>query len=122
MRPYVDHCERCMAAFLQGVGERGWERKDKKHFGHISIVNTDRQLMEYALSLLKALGIFARLYKRRKRETENIKGGALRRRRQFIYLLKIQKRPDILRFREVAGFAIKRKQEVLDKLYRRAIV
>ncbi|PUA31570.1 MAG: hypothetical protein B9J98_05730 [Candidatus Terraquivivens tikiterensis] len=122
IRPYVEHCEKCVATFLRGLADaEGDVDKNENNFGRISIANTDRQLMEYALALLKALGIFARLYKRRKRETENIEGRVVKRERQFIYLLRIYRNSDILRFREVIGFAIKRKQEVLDELHRRTI-
>jgi len=122
IRPYVEHCERCMAAFLRGLADaEGSVDKDEEHFGHISIANTDRRLMEYAASLLNALGIFGKIFEGKMKEAANIEGRVLRRRRQFIYLLRIQRKADILRFREIVGFAIKRKQEVLDELHRRAI-
>jgi len=124
IRPYAEHCEKCMAAFLRGLADaEGSVDKDDEHFGHISIANTDRQLMEYAASLLNALGIFAKIYKKKIKMKENasIEGRVLKRRRRFIHILSIHRKADILRFREVVGFAIKRKQEVLDELHRRTI-
>lgn len=106
-----------MAAFLRGLADaEGNVGKNRKNLGHISIINTNRQLREYALSLLKALGISAKLYKRREKAIANINGRVVRRRRQFTYVLRVHRKADIFKFREVIGFAIKRKQEILERV------
>jgi intein-encoded DNA endonuclease-like protein len=54
LKKYIEHCERCMAAFLRGfVDSEGSVRKE----GHIHIYNTDYRLLEYVKELLKRLGI-----------------------------------------------------------------
>jgi len=56
LKKYIEHCERCMAAFLRGFADsEGSVNKE----GYILICNTDRGLLEYVKSLLKHLGIEA---------------------------------------------------------------
>jgi intein-encoded DNA endonuclease-like protein len=48
LKKYVEHCEKCMAAFLRGFAEPE---------GYILIYNTDLGLLEYIKDLLKHLDI-----------------------------------------------------------------
>jgi len=61
--------------------------KYEGNLGSVSIANSDLRLIEYARSLLKALGISAKVYEQK----EN-------------------------KFRKVIRFAIKRKQETLERV------
>jgi intein-encoded DNA endonuclease-like protein len=54
LKKYIEHCERCMEAFLRGfVDSEGHVSKS----GYIYILNTDYKLLEYVKDLLKRLGI-----------------------------------------------------------------
>ena len=54
LKKYIEHCERCLAAFLRGfVDSEGHVSKS----GYIYILNTDYKLLEYVKDLLKRLGI-----------------------------------------------------------------
>jgi intein-encoded DNA endonuclease-like protein len=54
LKPYIEHCERCMAAFLRGFADsEGSVSED----GYITISNTDYELLTYVKELLKRLGI-----------------------------------------------------------------
>jgi len=54
LKKYIEHCERCLAAFLRGfVDSEGHVSKR----GYIYILNTDYELLEYVKDLLKRLGI-----------------------------------------------------------------
>jgi intein-encoded DNA endonuclease-like protein len=54
LKKYIEHCERCMEAFLRGfVDSEGHVNKR----GYIYILNTDYELLEYVKDLLKRLGI-----------------------------------------------------------------
>jgi intein-encoded DNA endonuclease-like protein len=54
LKKYIEHCERCTAAFLKGfIDSEGSVSKE----GYIRICNTDRGLLEYVKGLLKHIGI-----------------------------------------------------------------
>jgi intein-encoded DNA endonuclease-like protein len=54
LKKYIEHCERCMAAFIRGFADsEGSVSKE----GYIYIYNTDYRLLEYVKELLKRLGI-----------------------------------------------------------------
>jgi intein-encoded DNA endonuclease-like protein len=54
LKKYIEHCERCMAAFIKGFADsEGYVNKR----GCIYISNTDYELLEYVKDLLKRLGI-----------------------------------------------------------------
>jgi intein-encoded DNA endonuclease-like protein len=54
LKKYIEHCERCMAAFLRGfVDSEGCVKES----GYIIILNTDYELLTYVKDLLKRLGL-----------------------------------------------------------------
>jgi len=54
LKKYIEHCERCMAAFIKGFADsEGYVNKR----GCIYISNTDYELLEYVKDLLKRLSI-----------------------------------------------------------------
>jgi intein-encoded DNA endonuclease-like protein len=54
LKKYIEHCERCMAAFLRGFADS--EGSVNKR-GYIFILNTDLRLLIYVKELLRRLGI-----------------------------------------------------------------
>jgi len=54
LKKYIEHCERCTAAFIRGFADsEGCVKKE----GYIFIYNTDYELLTYVKDLLKRLGI-----------------------------------------------------------------
>jgi len=112
IRPYVEHCRECIAAFLRGLADAEGSADECK----VCIINSNPRLMEYAGSLLKALGVSSKTYKRREKEATKIDGRIVRWKKRVTYALVIHRKVDMIKFRQVVGFAIKRKQEVLERL------
>jgi len=56
LKPYIEHCEKCVAAFLRGFFDSEG-RVDKQ--GYISVSNRDLNLLTYVEELLKRLNIEA---------------------------------------------------------------
>jgi intein-encoded DNA endonuclease-like protein len=54
LKKYIEHCEKCMAAFLRGFADSEGS-VDKR--GYVRISNTDYELLAYVKELLKRLGI-----------------------------------------------------------------
>jgi len=121
IRKYVEHCIRCICAFLRGFFD-GEGSIDKD--GRIRVYNTDKSLLEYIKDLLNRLGI---------KTTEpkiSIKAGTLMNyprtnrtyyRRKDTYYLYVYAESR-LRFYQLIGFTIKRKQQRLEEyLIRRGI-
>ena len=54
LRKYIEHCEKCMAAFLRGFADA--EGSVDKN-GYISIYNTELRLLMYVQELLRRFGI-----------------------------------------------------------------
>jgi len=54
LKKYIEHCERCVAAFLRGFADS--EGSVNKR-GYIFILNTDLRLLIYIKELLRRLGI-----------------------------------------------------------------
>jgi intein-encoded DNA endonuclease-like protein len=54
LKPYIEHCEKCMAAFLKGFVDSEGSVSEE---GYIRIYNTDYRLLEYVKELLKRFGI-----------------------------------------------------------------
>jgi intein-encoded DNA endonuclease-like protein len=109
LKPYVEHCKRCVATFLRGlVDSEGHVNKR----GQIRIYNTDLRLLTYVGELLKRLGVEStglKLHTRR--------GTIIRDRRKgkqyvsykdcyYIYIRAISN----TNFYKYVGFTIRRKQ------------
>jgi intein-encoded DNA endonuclease-like protein len=54
LKKFIEHCERCMAAFLRGFAD---SEGSVNRSGYIYISNTDYELLTYVKDLLKRLGI-----------------------------------------------------------------
>jgi intein-encoded DNA endonuclease-like protein len=102
LRKYIEHCKRCMAAFLRGFadseGNVGVE-------GFIRIYNTNYELLKYVKKLLRKLGIECTGPKpHRKGDTT----------RKDCYYIRVRASSNATFYRYV-GFTIKRKQKRLEE-------
>jgi len=117
IKPYVEYSKECTAAFLRGLADaEGSVDRDEANLGHIEISNTRLELIKYAQRLLRRLGICSRIYERREEKSFIIEGRRCRRRKGTTWRLVIYRRNEILKFRELIGFAIKRKQKILEMI------
>ncbi len=115
---YIEHCERCMAAFLRGFFDSEGCIDER---GHIFLFNSDHRLLEYVRELLQRLGIVstAPLPKtRRGTISHNPKTGKKFLAKKDVYLIRIRTNSNHS-FYEKVGFTIKRKQKRLEKYLRR---
>ncbi|MCX8187842.1 MAG: LAGLIDADG family homing endonuclease [Nitrososphaeria archaeon] len=117
IRPYVEHCEECMAAFIRGFADaEGSVDKNEHSLGCIKIANTNLELISYVQRLLEKLGIHSKIYLVRKEEYFMIRGQIYKRRKRVIYTLVIYRKRDKMRFRMRVNFTIARKRQVLELL------
>ncbi|MEM4414928.1 MAG: LAGLIDADG family homing endonuclease, partial [Candidatus Caldarchaeum sp.] len=86
------------------------------HLGQIQIANTNLGIIRYTAELLERLGIESKIYKRVMKRRFIINGKLRIRRKKIIYALTIQRKVNIIRYRSLIGFSIKRKQSVLEML------
>jgi intein-encoded DNA endonuclease-like protein len=110
LRKYIEHCDKCGAAFLRGFFDaEGSVTKT----GSISAGNSDYRLLKYVQSLLGRFKIIATgpnlLHQRGSITHSNGKQYIRRRDVYYVYV----KRSCNMRFYEHIGFTIKRKQERL---------
>ena len=119
LRPYVEHYQECISAFLRGFFDtEGCVRED----GHICVINTDLALLTYVKELLGRLGV----------ETTGIQlhhatgtvfsapdgNGETRTRRKDVYRLRISKKSNHI-FLQRIGLTIHRKRRRLEEHVRR---
>ncbi|MEN3048399.1 MAG: LAGLIDADG family homing endonuclease [Candidatus Caldarchaeales archaeon] len=112
LRPFIELSTETKIAFLQGLYDA-----EGTVSGEVRIHNTNRELLEYAKALLEEFGIrTSRIYITSRvgdvHEWNGRKIIALK----DCYAFSIDRFDDILKFRELIGFNIKRKQEMLDQL------
>jgi intein-encoded DNA endonuclease-like protein len=114
LRKYIEHCKRCMAAFLKGlVDSEGHVNKR----GYIYMSNTDYELLTYVKDLLKRLGIESTgPWTNRQQGKIFYDPNAMKRymhnnNEHYIYI----KANSNMEFYEKIGFTISRKQKRLEK-------
>jgi len=122
IRRYVEHCIRCICAFLRGLFDsEGSIDKD----GEIRVYNTNKSLLEYVKDLLRRLGIKAtgpKLHSKARTPRKSPTTGKTFLTRKHCYRLYIPTESR-LRFYELIGFTIKRKQQHLEEyLIRRGLL
>jgi len=122
IRQYVEHCIRCICAFLRGFFD---SEGTVCGCGKIRVHNTDESLLEYVKELLYRLGIKTTgptLYSKAGTPIKNHKTGKTyftRKHRHYLYICTESR----LRFYELIGFTIKRKQRRLEEyLIRRGLL
>jgi intein-encoded DNA endonuclease-like protein len=110
LRKYIEHCDKCIAAFLRGFFDAEGSISEN---GSIHLVNSDYRLLKYVQSLLERFEIVTTgphlLHQRG--SIMPIKGKQYVRRRDVYYIY--VKQSCNMRFYKYIGFTIKRKQERL---------
>ncbi|MEM0375024.1 MAG: LAGLIDADG family homing endonuclease [Nitrososphaerota archaeon] len=121
IRPYVEHCERCIAMFLRGFFDsEGYAHKD----GEIGVVNTNYKMLEYVIYLLKKIGIETTsekpiLHHRAGRPFRDPKKtDKVYRARKDAYYVSVRMKSN-LTFYEKVGFTIERKRKRLEEYLKR---
>jgi len=114
IRQYIEHCIKCICSFLRGFfdSEGGIYGN-----GEIRVFNTDKSLLEYIKELLHRLGIKTtgpKLYSRVGKHIKNPETGKTHFARKDVYYLYIPAESR-LKFYELIGFTIKRKQQRLEE-------
>ena len=118
LKPYIEHCEECVAAFLRGFADS--EGSVNKH-GTISITNSDLGLLSYIRGLLQRFGIEStepklqhpqgrRFYNPRRRKYYTLK--------HDVYVLNIRASSSA-NFYKYINFTIQRKRQRLESHIRR---
>jgi intein-encoded DNA endonuclease-like protein len=118
LRKYIEHCEKCMAAFLRGFFDSEGHVNER---GYVVIDNTDYALLEYVQQLLKKIGIEStgpHLVYTKGKPIPCSKTGKQYRTKKDGYRLYIRA-CSLLKFYFCVGFTIKRKRRRLEEYLRR---
>jgi len=113
LRPYIEHCDDCAAAFLRGFFDsEGSVRED----GEISIVNTDLGMLRYVRRLLGRLGIEVRgpRLQKPKGTPTYFPGRRKAYKKKDCFVMRIRKHCNPTYYQRV-GFTITRKRRRLEK-------
>ena len=115
IRPFVEHCERCIAAFLRGFFDSEGSVID----GEIRVYNTNYKLLEYVIYLLNRIGIATtsdkpRLHARAGTLIRNPKTGKIYKTRRDCYYVAIRVK-SLQMFYMKVGFTIERKRRRLQE-------
>ncbi len=113
LRPFIEHCEECMAAFLRGFAD---SEGSVSEYGFIEIFNTDEELLSYVKELLNRLGIEAtgpHLRFRAGKPIYDPKGRIYRLKRDF-YKLQTRTCSAALFYQKI-GLTITRKRQKLER-------
>ncbi|MEM3952592.1 MAG: LAGLIDADG family homing endonuclease, partial [Nitrososphaerota archaeon] len=112
--PYVEHCEECMRRFARSFFDsEGGVGKD----GRIYCYNTDIQLLQYVRRILNLLGIRTtepKIIKKKGTTIFDRRNGKTYTRRKNVYYIHVIA-SDRLRFYQLIGFTIQRKQKRLEE-------
>jgi intein-encoded DNA endonuclease-like protein len=116
LRRYIEHCPKCMAAFLRGFFDSEGSVRDD---GVITVGNSNYRLLKYVQKLLRKFGIAAKGPElvHRQGSIMSIEGRKQRRRRN-VYRIYIRPR-DAIKFYRWIGFTIRRKQKHLEEYLKR---
>jgi intein-encoded DNA endonuclease-like protein len=111
LKKYIEHCERCTAAFLRGFADSEGSVNNR---GHIRIYNTDRGLLEYVKDLLKRPGIESTGPKplNKHGSIARFRNGNYKRRKDTYYIY--IKTDSNMNFHKNIGFTVWRKQRRLE--------
>jgi intein-encoded DNA endonuclease-like protein len=118
LKKYIEHCERCVAAFIRGFADsEGTVDKG----GYIRLSNTDRGLLEYVKDLLKRLGIEAtgpwpeRRQGKPFYDCKTMKTYTYNKDKYYIYI----RTSSNTSFYKKIGFTIRRKQRRLENYFKK---
>jgi intein-encoded DNA endonuclease-like protein len=118
LKKYVEHCERCVAAFLRGFADS--EGSVDKN-GNITIYNTDQRLLTYIMDLLRRFNIEStgpRIHVRRGTIFYDPRMGKKYTHNKDVYVIYIRASSNTNFYRYV-GFAMTRKQARLENYVKR---
>jgi len=118
LKKYVEHCERCVAAFLRGFADS--EGSVNKR-GYICIYNADQRLLTYIMDLLRRLGIEStgpRISVQRRTVFYDPRAGKKYAHKKNVGMIYIRASSNINFYRYV-GFTITRKQIRLENYVKR---
>ncbi|MEM1979893.1 MAG: LAGLIDADG family homing endonuclease [Candidatus Caldarchaeum sp.] len=118
IRPFVEHCEKCVGAFIRGFFDaEGIVRKD----GTMTVVNTDFNLLLYVRDLLRKINVETTSEpKLHTPAGTSVRGrnGKVYKTRKDLYYLQIRKSSNE-NFYDMVGFTIDRKRKRLEEYLRR---
>ncbi|GBC70397.1 hypothetical protein HRbin02_00164 [Candidatus Calditenuaceae archaeon HR02] len=114
IRPFIEHCDKCIAMFLRGFFD---SEACVAEDGTIVAYNTDYKLLTYVIYLLKKIGIETtsdepKLRVRAGTPIRDPETGKVYRRRKDVYYVYISMKSN-LTFYEKVGFTIERKRRRL---------
>jgi intein-encoded DNA endonuclease-like protein len=118
LKKYIEHCERCVAAFIRGFADSEGSANQR---GYIIIYNTDLRLLTYVKDLLRRLNIESmgpKLNKRRGTVINDPRTGKQYLTNMDCYYIYIRASSNA-NFYKYIGFTIKRKQQRLEEYIRR---
>jgi intein-encoded DNA endonuclease-like protein len=118
LKKYIEHCERCVAAFIRGFADSEGS-VDKR--GYIYIYNTDLRLLIYINELLRRLGIELtgpKISVQRGTVIHDPRTGKQYMAKKDCYYIYIRASSNA-NFYKYIGFTIKRKQQRLEEYIRR---
>jgi len=125
IRQYIEHCIRCICAFLRGFFDSEGSIGSIDRNGEIRVYNSDKSLLEYIKELLHRLGIKTtgpKLYSKAGTPLKNPTTGKTYFTRKHCYYLYVPAESRMM-FYELVGFTIKRKQQRLEEyLIRRGLL
>jgi intein-encoded DNA endonuclease-like protein len=113
LKKYIEHCERCVAAFIRGFADS--EGSVDKH-GYIFIFNTNLRLLTYVKDLLKRLNIESTgpiIHVRRGTIFYDLRTGKKYTHNKDAYLIYVRASSN-MSFYKYIGFTITRKQARLE--------
>ena len=121
LRPFIEHCDMCVAAFLRGFFDsEGFVHKD----GLIYICNTDAGLLSYVAKLLERLGIKTTrgpyLNSPEGRPFYDPRTGKTYERKRNCYTLQIRTHYNLAYYQRV-GFMIARKRQKIEEYLKRRL-
>lgn len=118
IKPFVEHCDECKAAFLRGFFDsEGTITED----GVLNAFNSNLELIKYVARLLAELGIETTgpyLSKRKGLPMKCPKTGKVYEKKKDIYILHVKKKSIPTSYQKI-GFTIKRKQKRLEEYLKR---
>jgi len=102
-----------LRGFFDSEGCVNWSEKHRRLF--VSCSNYDLNVLKFCQELLDNLDIGSRIFLTKRKGTEVIIRGEIYRYNNDLYELRIISKIEIVKFANIIGFSIKRKQEKLEK-------
>jgi intein-encoded DNA endonuclease-like protein len=120
IKKYVEHCKKCIAAFLRGLFDSEGCVSEK---GYISLYNSNYEVLVYAQRLLRRFGIESTgpwPHIQKGTTMHDPRTGKLYKTKKDCYCIYIRAE-SLLKFYRHIGFSIRRKQKRLEEYLRRVL-